>query len=490
MPPSRLTRRAFLHAAGAAAAATPALARAADRGGASARRPNILFALADDWSHPHAGVLGDPVVRTPTFDRLAREGVLFPHAYCAAPSCSPSRAAILTGQMHYRLEEGANLWSTLDAKFPVYPDLLAGAGYHVGAMKKGWGPGNVRAGGRTQNPAGKGYKDFDAFLDVRPEGAPFCFWFGSHDPHRGYDRGSGEASGMRPEDVVVPPYLADAPEVRGDILDYFFEVQRFDRDLGAMLARLEAMGELDRTLVVMTSDNGWPFPRAKTTLYDSGTRMPLAVRWGAEVKGGRTVTDFVSFTDFAPTFLGAAGVAAPGGVTGRSLLSVLTSGKDGRVDPARDRVVTGRERHHGQARPGCLGYPGRALRTDEWLYIRNFEPDRWPAGDPPADADRFDGHETVGGYADIDGGPTKAYMFAHRGDPEVRPAYDLATAKRPADELYDLRADPHQLTNLAAWPEHAEALARMRRDLMRYLEVTADPRLGDAPPFDAYPHRR
>src|SRR4030042_2303569 len=139
----------------------------------SSNRPNILFCLADDWSWPHAGIAGDKVVKTPTFDRVAREGVLFKNAFVSAPSCTPSRGAILTGQWHWRLEEGGNLWSTLPAKFDVYPDLLEKAGYHVGCTRKGWGPGQHQPGGRTRNPAGPRFKDFAEFLQARPEGAPY-----------------------------------------------------------------------------------------------------------------------------------------------------------------------------------------------------------------------------------------------------------------------------------------------------------------------------
>ena len=144
------------------------------------RRPNILFLLGDDWAWPHASCLHYPEVKTPTFDRLAREGVLFRNAHCAAPSCSPSRAAILTGQWPWRLQDGANLRGSLAAKFPVYPDLLERAGYFVGLVGKGYGPGGWAD--RPRNPAGPGYRSFDAFLAARPKGKPFCFWFGCHEP--------------------------------------------------------------------------------------------------------------------------------------------------------------------------------------------------------------------------------------------------------------------------------------------------------------------
>ncbi len=149
-------------------------------------RPNILFAIADDWSWPHAGIYGDRVVKTPTFDRLAREGVMFTNAYCVTPSCTASRGSILTGQTIHRLEAGGNLWSTLPKKFETFPDLLEAAGYAIGYQGKGWGPGSLVASGRTRNPAGPEFKNFEEFLQSVPEGKPFCFWFGSTDPHRSY----------------------------------------------------------------------------------------------------------------------------------------------------------------------------------------------------------------------------------------------------------------------------------------------------------------
>src|ERR1041384_3251300 len=213
-------------------------------------RPNILFALADDWSWPHAGVYGDKVVKVPNFDRLAGEGMLFTHVFCASPSCTPSRAAMLTGQAIHRLEDSGNLWSTLSTKFETYPEILEKHGYVIGLQGKGWGPGDFKPGGRTRNPAGPAFKGFEEFLKTVPKDKPFCWWFGSHDPHRPYEKGSGVKSGMKIEEVTVPPYLPDDPETRGDICDYYWKVQRFDRDLGEQLALLEKAGRAADTIVV------------------------------------------------------------------------------------------------------------------------------------------------------------------------------------------------------------------------------------------------
>lgn len=450
-------------------------------------RPNILFCIADDWGWPHAGAYGDPVVKTPAFDRLAREGILFENAFVTAPSCTPCRNSILTGQWHWRLGQGANLWSTLHPQHPVYPLLLEQAGYFVGHWRKAWGPGNWRALGRMQDPAGPTFNGLKAFLAARPQDKPFCFWLGTSDPHRPYQPGSGARSGIDVAAIQLPADLPDHPTVRNDVADYYFEVQRFDSDVAAALALLEQAGELENTIVVMTGDHGMPFPRHKCHLYDSGTHVPLAIRWGAKVPPGRCLTDFVSLADLAPTFLQAAGVKIPEVMTGRSLLPVLESEKSGRVDPQRNSVLTGLERHGAaQEKPESGGYPSRALRTDQFLYIRNFQPQRWPVGTPDASLS-YNGRA----FGSCDDGPTKAFIIEHRRDPAVKPFYDLAFARRPAEELYDLEQDPGQLENLAADPTYADAKARLAEQLTQQLRASEDPRImGGGEAFDDYPYRR
>ena len=479
------TRREFLKRAGFSIAS---LALAGCSGGRRfggrrvKRRPNIIFAIADDWSWPHASIAADKVVKTPTFDRVAREGVLFTNAFVTAPSCTPSRGSIVTGQWHWRLEDGANLFGTLPAKFEVYPDLLEQTGYHVGYMRKGWSPGKWRPGGWTRNPAGPSYKNFAEFLRSRPEDRPFCFWFGSSDPHRGYEWQSGLKSGMNLSDVKVPACLPDSEDVRTDICDYYWEVQRFDRQVGEILHVLEAKGELDDTLVVITSDNGMPFPRCKCNLYDMGTHVPLAVRWPGEVKGRRVVEDFISLSDLAPTFLEAVGLDVPSEMTGRSFLNILLRRKGGRVDPKRDKVFTGRERHV-ICRKDSVGYPMRAIRTHDFLYIRNFMPELAPAGEP----EWQEGYWPKMPYGDVDGSPTKSYMMEHRKDGGVDRLFELAFGKRPGEELYDLGKDAGQLNNVAEDPLYADVKAELSAALMAELKATKDPRvLGKGEQFDGY----
>lgn len=424
----------------------------------------------------HAGAYGDPVIQTPTFDRVSRQGVLFTHTFSAAPTCTASRGAMLTGQAPHRLEEGANLFGTLPKKSPVYPDLLEASGYAVGFTRKGWGPGQFEAGGRTRNPAGNHFANFAEFLKTVPNDKPFCFWFGSTDPHRAYKLGSGAASGMDPAKVKVPPFWPDTPDVRGDILDYYFAAQGYDRESGEILSMLEKAGRLESTIVVMSGDNGWPFPRCKANLYDGGTRQPLAVSWQAGIKGGRVLDDYINLTDLAPTFLEAAGLKPLPEMTGKSFFRLLT----GDEKPGSRRITFVERERHASVRSGLVGYPMRAARTTEYLYIRNFHPERWPAGDP-------DPAFFYGPYGDCDPGPTKRMLVEH--SKEYPAQLELAFGMRPAEELYDVRKDPHDMTDLAADVKYGVAKKKMRATLDRWMKDTADPRAtGSDGPWDNYPY--
>jgi N-sulfoglucosamine sulfohydrolase len=449
------------------------------------KQPNILFCISDDQSWCHTGAMGDAVVKTPVFDRVAREGILFTNAYCDAPSCAPSRTAILTGQHIWRLEEGANIHSSLPEKFSTYVEWLEKAGYATGSYRKAWSPGKFKTSKgwvhseRTKlNPAGYNYKSFEAFYKNKPKDKPFCFWLGSWDAHRPYEKGSGLKSGMDPKKVHVPSYLPDDPVVRNDILDYYFEIQRFDNVVGDALAVLEKDGQLDNTLVVITSDNGMPFPRAKASLYDYGTRMPLAIRWPGRIDApGRRYDGFVHLSDMAPTFLEAAGLRPPRAMTGRSLMDVFKQARSA----TRDAAFTAMERHDG-CRKGGKGYPCRALRTSQFLYIRNYEPDRWPAGDP----DAANCARAIP-YGEVDSSPTKSLLMDKK---DVYAKYHhLAFGKRPAEELYDLRTDPEQLANVEADPAYADIKNSLSTRLQQYTAHTGDPRaLGKETIWDYLPY--
>jgi arylsulfatase A-like enzyme len=212
--------------------------------------------------------------------------------------------------------------------------------------------------------------------------------------------------------------------------------------------------------------------------------MPLAIRWGGHVPAGKVINAFVSHIDFAPTFLEIASVPRPAEMSGRSLLPLLTATQANAEAGERDHVVIGRERH-ANVRAGSVGYPARAVRTADYLYIRNFIPERWPAGDPESPPES----EIERTYGDIDAGPTKSYMIAHRTAPEVAPLWPLAFERRPAEELYALSEDPEQMRNLANDESSKPTLTKMREMLRDWMTHVRDPRAdGDAPQFDRYPY--
>lgn len=481
----RATILAFLFLIGNLESGTPsAIAGAAVQ---QTKHPNLLLVIADDWSHGHAGAYGCAWIKTPSFDRVAREGVLFSHCFTNNPKCSPCRASLLTGRNTWQLEEAMCHNGLFPAKWPVYPDLFEQAGYLVGFTGKGWGPGDFQGGGFKRNPAGPAYNtrkakpphqgmsnvdyagNFAAFLKDRRPGQPFCFWYGGTEPHRAYEDGVGRRAGKNPADVTVPAYLPDNNVVRSDLIDYAVEVEWFDTHLGRILAELEKAGELDDTIIAVTSDHGMPFPRVKGQIYEHGFHIPLAVRWGRNIKPGRTVDDFINVRDFAPTFLELAGIARPASMTGRSFADQLRAEGSGWVDRNRNRMVVGKERHD-LGRPNDWGYPVRAIRTPEFLYVHNYEPDRWPAGNP----------ETS--YPNCDNSPTKTLVTFH-----FDRFYRLCFGKRPAEELYRVADDPDCVKNLAGDPALQATKTNLRAEMEAMLKADEDPRvLGRGAIFDTY----
>jgi arylsulfatase A-like enzyme len=445
-------------------------------------RPNILFILADNWRWPNAGALGDPHAITPAFDRLAREGVLFTHAFNPVPSCSPTRSCLLTGRIAHQLGERASLWSGFPRDTPVVTELLRAAGYALGHSGKGWAPGNFEANGWKENPAGPKFADFPQFLARRDAKAPFFFWLGNTDTAtRGGRLPYLEEARQQldPAKLKVPALLPDCPEVRLDLMNYYGGVIRLDREAAAAISALEAAGLLDQTVIIYCSDNGWQLPRGLGNCYDDGSRVPLVVRWGKDFAAGRKVDAFVNVADLGPTFLELAGVKPPSEMTMHSILPLLRGEPD---SVPRDALFLERERH-ANVRHDNQSYPVRAIRTREFLYLRNLRPDRWPAGDP----DVLYVHERP--FGDVDTTRIKDVLLAHREDPAFAPYIARIFGKRPAEELYDLRRDPDQLTNVAGNPQYAETLATLRGRVERWMRDTGDPRVDPTyDGFDAFPY--
>jgi len=496
---------------------------------AESKRPNILMIFADDWGrHASAYARLEPggindVLKTPNFDRVAGQGVLFRNAFVNAPSCTPCRSSFMSGQHFWRTGRGAILRGAVwDPAIPSWPLLLKDAGYEIGKTYKVWSPGGpvdapyggqkfaydkgasqVASFSETVTAAvAKGTpveeakqavlahvrENFQAFLAERDPDKPFAYWFGTTNTHRKWRRGSGKALwGLEPDDLKgkLPKFLPDVPEVREDLVDYFGEAQALDAMIGILLEELEKTGEAGNTLIAISGDHGAPgFPHGKCNLYDFGTRVSLAVA-GPGVVGGRVVDDFVSIPDLAPTFVEAGGGTPPEVMTARSLWPVLKSPSSGQVDSARDAVYIGRERHVEMAREGFLPYPQRAIRTADSLFIINFHPERRPLGDPleieSATPPTFSDVEntTFVAFPDDDAGLTKAWLVEHRNDPEWKPYFEHTYGLRPREELYDLKTDPDQMHNVAADPAFRSRVDSLRARLMSELERTGDPRVKD-----------
>lgn len=471
------------------------------------KRPNIVFAFGDDYGrYASAYALADgddklsELISTPNFDRIAGEGVLFTNAYAPAPTSTACRSSLMSGQYFWRTGMGAFLRGKWDDRIPSFPLIMEQDGYHIGFTYKAWGPGfdeNQPMGGTRTEYVGHGdrweyfsivmdeAKDKDAahrelldevrgnfhdFLDAREAGKPFFYLWGPRNTHRPWAQGTGKAIwGIEPDSLEgrMPDYLPDVPEIREDFADYLGECLAFDEGLGVIISVLEERGELENTIIVVSGDHGIPgFPRAKANLYDLGTRVGLAIRWPAGIKGGRVVTDFVSLMDLAPTFLDYSGSDIPAVMNGRSIRNVLESSKSGRVDKTRNYVVVGRERHTATARPGNRSYPSRAVITDRYKYIRNFEPSRLPSGSVE---DRL---------PDIDAGPTRKWFREHFYDKEYATEVELSFGLRPYDELYDIRKDPDEMCNLAGKARYRRVLKKLSGMMDEILVDTADPRMA------------
>ena len=502
-------------------------------------RPNILFFFADDWGRfariyaENGNLAGtNSLLRTPNLDRLAKEGVLFRNAHVNAPSCTPCRSSLLSGQHFWRTGRGAILQGAVwDETIPTYPLLLRDAGYHLGKSYKVWSPGSpadapyggqqhaFEKSGRAFNNFSENATDlvakgatveaartklleevrgnFKAMLAAKAAGQPFAYWFGPTTTHRTWVRGSGQKLwGLDPDALKgkLPAFLPDVPVVREDLADYLGEVQALDAAMGVLLEELDRAGERSKTLIAVSGDHGAPgFPHGKCNLYGFGTGVSLIVA-GAGVKGGRVVDDMVTLPDLAPTFLEAGGVKPPAVMTGRSLWNVLQSDRQGQVDPTRTWVVAGRERHVEVARPDYSPYPQRALRTQDHVLIVNFKPERWPLGNPY----RLDGADeptfaelaqtTFVTLPDDDAGPTKAWFVGARKSPEWSALFEKFYGRRPMFELYDLKADPHEMNNVAESPAYAAVRKEMTDRLFTILRETGDPRmLEDGKYFETPP---
>lgn len=463
-------------------------------------KPNIVVFLTDDESWLERSIYGWSKIPTPNFDRVAKEGILFTHGYTSAPSCAPSRASLLTGRNFWELEEGAFIQAWLPAKFAVLPDLMEAGGYYAGYTAKGWGPGILPPqSGRTRNPAGNAFSsikrekheegindldypaNFAKFLDTCPKGKPFWFWVGCTEPHEPCSEDNykklAEKYAISLDDIKVPGFLPDTPGVRRGRANMLYEVCHTDIDLGRVLEILKERGELENTLLIVTSDNGTQIPRSKATLYDWGVHEPLAIMWPARIKPGRRVDDFVSFIDLAPTMLQVAGLPVPPEMSGRSILDILVSDASGQVDPARTWIVTGLE-WHGELDP--INRAGRMIRNERYEYIVNYGTGTIYGKLSPKKRLPDSEYEQTAETADA-----VKLLEKHPEHPAVKRFVPLLMERHPKEELYDLQNDPWQLKNLADSPELAAVKKKLKDQLEAYQRKTKDPRItGDMAIFE------
>jgi arylsulfatase A-like enzyme len=446
------------------------------------------------------GAYGCTWVKTPGFDRVSRDGILFMNAYTPNSKSSPSRACLLTGRNSWQLEEAANHVPYFPARFSTFVEALGENGYSTGYTGKGWAPGVAADSlGNPREMTGRAFNErkisppsgsmstidyagnFEDFLNKRDPSKPFCFWYGSNEPHRRYRYGSGISEGGKELSDIdhVPVFWPDDKIVRTDMLDYAFEIEYFDSHLVKMLELLDKNGQLENTIVIVTADNGMPFPRVKGQAYEYSNHMPLAIMWNKGIRNpGRRMYDYVSFIDIAPTVLELAGITmAESGMQpmeGKSLTGIFSSRKKGFYDKSRDHVLIGRERND-VGRPDDAGYPIRGIVKEGYLMLVNFKPNRWPSGDP----------ET--GYLDCDGSPSKSLILSMRRTGQSPDYWKLSFGIRPEEELYNIAKDPECMINLAPDPGYNSLRQSMRRQMMLELEQQEDPRvLGNGEIFDKY----
>lgn len=413
---------------------------------AAAERPNFIFVITDDISAEDIGPYGHKVVKTPNLDRMAREGRVFDQAYLTTSSCSPSRCSIITGR--YPHNHGApELHLPLPRDQRTFIQDLQAAGYYtLIAGKNHIGEANEIGFERAAN-GGKpgGNEEWVKLLRDRPAGRPFFAWLASSDAHRAWQR-SDRAPTYKPEDVVVPPYLVDGPETRADLAQYYHEVSRSDTALGELFAELERQGIAASTYVIYCSDNGRPFPRCKTRLYDSGIKTPLLVWRPGTIQPGRT-NALVSAVDFSATFLDLAGVKAGPTFQGVSFAPVL-----------RDPRATVRDYAFAEHNWHVYGAHERMVREGDWLYIRNARPNQQNLS--------VESDDTFPAGKELWAAQAAGTTNANQRDVFLNP--------RPREELYDVRRDPHQLKNLAADASAQDALRQLGGVLDRWVRETGD----------------
>ena len=500
------------------------------KGAVEKKRPNILLVIYDDQSFAHTSFAGAQFVKTPGFDQIASSGIYFTNCYAGSPGSAPSRSSLVTGRYPWQNEQSGQHASSWMKKYISFVDLLAASGYHTGYTGKGvdpfqyarnksdslWREGNAAGKAYNKYKYGKNsvdirtakgigvvdyYANFKDFMQQRKNDEPFYFWYGATEPHRGYEQDSWMRNQKSLTQVDVPEFLPDSSVIKGDLLDYAVEIEWADKHLCKMLNYLDSIGELENTIVLVTADNGMPFPRAKANCFEYGIHVPLAISFPKGFPGHRQVDDVISFVDIAPTLLEMAQVKSDDmlPLSGKSLVNILQSEKEGIVDPDKKYVFSGRERHS-SSRWNNVGYPQRAIRSTDYLLIWNMKPERWPAGAPQA-IDQKTGkvvplygldekgiHHPEWAFTDVDAAPSKSYLIENYQNQDIYHFFDQAYLKRPEYELYYVKEDPSCLYNLSGKKEMEAVEQELRMALEKELIRSADPRVvgPNKEIFDSY----
>ncbi len=418
-------------------------------------RPNAVLFIADDVSDEDVGCYGHPTIKTPNIDRLAAKGLRFTNAFLTISSCSPSRCSIITGR--YPHNTGApELHTRLPDAQIRFPELLRKAGYYTALSGKNHMFGNKDRAFDVISP-GKGpgkEEDWVEIVHKRPKDKPFFFWFASTDAHRGWQLNDA-APKYEAADAVVPPYLVETEPTKNDLAKYYHEISRFDRYVGDVVRELESQGQLENTLIIVMADNGRPFPRCKTRLYDDGIRTPFVLSYPAGIKQPAVTDSLASSIDIAATILDLTETPRSESIQGVSLLPIFRNPKASVRDVAFAEHNWHVHKNH-----------ERMVRTKDFLYIKNNFPGRQVLC---SEAYKFDAGEE---------------LWKAQAAGQTTPAQQLLFAKSPVEELYRVSADTDQLQNLAGEEKFAPVLTKMRSALADWTRQT-----GDTVPSDPTPDR-
>ena len=423
----------------------------------AATKPNIVFFIADDVSQEDFGCYGHPKIKTPHTDALAAAGMRFDNAYLTTSSCSPSRCSIITGR--YPHNTGApELHVRLPEAQVRFPELLRKAGYYTVLSGKNHMFSNKdRSFDKITRGGGPGAeKDWVQHVQDRPKDQPFFFWFASTDAHRSWGI-SDDAPTYTNEDIVIPPYLVDTEKTREDLTGYYHEVSRFDHFIGLVTAELKKQGVLDNTMIVIAADNGRPFPRCKSRLYDSGIKTPWVVHFPRLIEKPSVTKSLVSVIDLSATCLELAGIGRPDCVQGRSFVPILKNPK-----AEVRQVIFSEHNWH------VYKNHERMVRFGDFVYIKNNFPDQ------PNLCYESDDHYPAG----------KELWLAHAAGKTTAEQQQVFANPCPEEELFKLSDDPNQFNDLSKNTDYAKTLKKARRLLAQWTKQT-----GDTVPKNPTPHR-